>query len=121
MVKPIRVLIVDDQPRARQGMRALLGTCPGVEEIREAGNGEQALGLVEESQPDMVLMDVRMPEMNGLEAARIIKARWPHVKVILLSMYGDYASDAPVAGADAFINKAEAPARLLATLAALTE
>jgi YesN/AraC family two-component response regulator len=101
-------------------MKALLATCPEVEEIREAASGKQALSLVEASQPDVVLMDVRMPEMDGLEAARIIKARWPHVKVILLSMY-DYASDSSAAGADAFINKAEAPVKLLATLAALTE
>ncbi len=116
MVKLIRVLIADDQPRARQGLRALLATCPAVEEIREAGNGKQALGLVEESQPDVVLMDVRMPEMDGLEAAHIVKARWPQVKVILLSMFGDYKADALAAGADAFVNKTEAPGRLLSLL-----
>ncbi len=121
MAKSLRVLIADDQPRARQGMRALLATYPGVEEVREAANGKQALSLVEAWQPDVVLMDVRMPEMDGLEATRIMKARWPQVKVILLSMYGDHASDTPAAEADAFINKAEASARLLATLAALTE
>ena len=66
-------------------------------------------------------MDVRMPEMDGLEATRIIKARRPQVKVILLSMYGDYAGDARAAEADVFLNKADAPAKLLATLAALTE
>lgn len=121
MVRRLRILITDDQPRARQGMRALLATCPEVEEIREAASGKQALSLIEASQPDVVLMDVRMPEMDGLEATRIVKARWPQVKVILLSMYGEYASDAPATGAHAFINKADAPVKLLATLAALTE
>jgi DNA-binding NarL/FixJ family response regulator len=119
MVEPIRVLIVDDQPRARQSMKALLATLPQIKEIREAANGREALQRIEESLPDVVLMDVLMPEMNGLEATRLIKARWHQVRVIVLSMYGEYANEAKAAAADDFISKGEPPARLLKTLAAL--
>jgi len=119
MARHMQILIVDDQPRARQSLKALLATWPQVKEIREAANGQEAVHLVEESRPDVVLMDVRMPEMDGLEATRLIKARWPQVKVIVLSMYADYMADALAAGADAFVSKGEPPERLLATLAAV--
>ncbi len=119
MAGHMQILIVDDQPRARQSLKALLATWPQVEEIREAANGQEAMRLVEESRPDVVLMDVRMPEMDGLEATRLIKARWPQVKVIVLSMYADYMADALAAGADAFVSKGEPPDRLLATLASV--
>jgi DNA-binding NarL/FixJ family response regulator len=115
----MQILIVDDQPRARQSLKALLATWPQVKEIREAANGQEAVHLVEESRPDVVLMDVRMPEMDGLEVTRLIKARWPQVKVIVLSMYADYMADALAAGADAFVSKGEPPERLLATLSAV--
>ena len=116
MAGHMQILIVDDQPRARQSLKALLVTWPQVKEIREAANGQEAVHLVEESQPHVVLMDVRMPEMDGVEATRLIKARWPQVKVIVLSMYADYMADALAAGADAFVSKGEPPERLLATL-----
>jgi len=119
MAGHMQILIVDDQPRARQSLKALLATWPQVKEIREAANGQEAVRLVEESRPDVVLMDARMPEMDGLEATRLIKARWPQVKVIVLSMYADYRTDALAAGADAFVSKGEPPERLLATLTAV--
>jgi len=119
MAGHMQILIVNDQPRARQSLRALLATWPQVKEIREAANGQEAVRLVEESRPDVVLMDARMPEMDGLEATWLIKARWPQVKVIVLSMYADYRTDALAAGADAFVSKGEPPDRLLATLAAV--
>jgi DNA-binding NarL/FixJ family response regulator len=116
MAGHMQILIVDDQTRARQSLKALLAIWPQVKEIREAANGQEALHLIEESRPDVVLMDARMPEMDGLEATRLIKARWPQVKVIVLSMYADYTADALAAGADAFVSKGEPPERLLATL-----
>jgi len=75
MFEHVRVLVVDDQPRARRSLKALLDTWPEVEEIREACNGQQAVQLVEEYQPDVVLVDVLMPEMDGLQATRLIKSR----------------------------------------------
>jgi DNA-binding NarL/FixJ family response regulator len=115
----IQVLIADDQPRARQSLKALLSTLPQIEQVREAKNGCDGIHLMEEHQPDLVLFDVRMPEMDGLEATRLVKARWPQIKIIVLSLYGDYASDALAAGADAFFSKGADPERLLETLVTL--
>ena len=98
MTQHIRVLVVDDQPRARKSIKTLLATWRDAGQVREAANGREAVRLIEESRPDVVLMDVRMPEMDGIEATRLIKARWPQVKVIVLSMYPDYAADALEAG-----------------------
>lgn len=115
----LRILIVDDLARARQSMKALLSTHPSVEALKEATNGREAIALVESWTPDAVLMDVRMAEMDGLQATRAIKARWPGMKIIVLSMYGDYEAQALEAGADAFVNKGEPPARLLQALDAV--
>ena len=115
----IKVLVVDNQPRARNSVRALLSTWSWVSEVREASNGREALDLVREFQPDLVLMDVRMPEMDGLEATALIKARWPQVKVIVLSIYPEYRPEALAVGADAFVSKADAPRELLGVLAAV--
>jgi DNA-binding NarL/FixJ family response regulator len=119
IVEPIRVLIVDDQPRARKSLKALLSTWPWVGEMHEGCNGREAVQLVEELQPDVVLMDVRMPEGDGLEATLQIKAVWPQVKVILLSIYAEYRGEALDAGADAFVGKGDAPRELLDLLSAV--
>lgn len=113
MVEPVRVLIVDDQLRARKSLKALLSTWSPVGDVHEGCNGREALQLVRELQPDLVLMDVRMPEMDGLEATAQMKALWPQVKVILLSIYTEYRGQALAAGADAFIGKDDAPHELL--------
>lgn len=112
----MRILIVDDLARARQSMKALVGTHPAVAAMQEAVSGREAIALVESWTPDAVLMDVCMVEMNGIEATRSIKARWPNIKIIVLSMNGDYEAQALEAGADAFVNKGEPPARLLEAL-----
>lgn len=119
--KLVRVLIVDDQLRARKSLGALLSTWSQACEVREAGNGREALHMVEELQPDVVLMDARMPELNGLQATTQIKVLWPHVKVIVLSMYAEYQLDALSAGADAFVAKDEAPGTLLQVLAGMVD
>ena len=112
----MRILIVDDLARARQSMKALISTHPQVGALKEATNGREAIDLTESWAPDAVLMDVCMAEMDGLQASRTIKARWPNIKVIVLSMYGDYEAQALEAGADAFVSKGEPPARLLQAL-----
>ncbi len=90
----MRVIIADDMPRSRAGLRVLLDTWPGLTVVGEAANGAEAVSLVEECGPDLVLMDARMPVMDGLEAARIIKSRWPETGIVMLTMYADFRSAA---------------------------
>jgi DNA-binding NarL/FixJ family response regulator len=116
MSDQMKVLVVDDVARARQSIKALLATLPQVEAMCEATNGRDAIDMMGTWLPDAVVMDIQMAEMDGLEATQIIKSRWPSVKVIVLSMYGDYEAQARTAGADDFVNKGEPPARLLAAL-----
>ena len=117
MVKAIRILIVDDQRRARRSVKALLATRFQLAETCEAANGIEAIRCVEECKPDIVLMDARMPEMDGIEATRIIKTKSAHTPVIILSMYLEYQAAALAAGADVFISKGDSPERLLEALA----
>jgi DNA-binding NarL/FixJ family response regulator len=105
MEQPTRVLIADDRPGSRQGLRAVLDMWPTVEVVCEAADGQEAVHFVEKCRPDVVLMDARMPVMDGLEATRLIKERWPRVKVIVLTTYPEYQAHALAAGADAFLVK----------------
>jgi DNA-binding NarL/FixJ family response regulator len=101
----IRVLIADDRPPSRNGLRALLASWSAVEHVYEAADGLEALQVVEELQPDVVLMDVHMPVMDGLEATRLLKRKWPAIKVIVLSISAMYRAKALTAGADGFLLK----------------
>jgi CheY-like chemotaxis protein len=116
----MRALVVDDQLRARQSLMALLEAGHQFEEVHEASSGAEAVQMVEGSRPDLILMDVRMPTMNGLEATRRIKAKWPQVKIIVLSLYPDYELEALSAGADGFVTKSDSPEKLRAALATVT-
>jgi DNA-binding NarL/FixJ family response regulator len=120
MLESLRLLIVDDQPRARQSLRALLGTKFRITGFDEAANGEEALLCVKQYRPDVVLMDARMPVLDGIEATRLIKANTPQVQVIVLSMYPEYRAPALAAGADAFVTKGKPPEELLKLLADMT-
>jgi CheY-like chemotaxis protein len=120
MVKILRILIVDDQQRARRSLKALLATMFQLTETSEAANGMEAVQCVEECKPDVVLMDARMPEMDGIEATRIIKTKSAHIPVIVLSMYLEYQEAALAAGADAFISKGEPSEHLLEAVAKAT-
>ncbi|MBI5033951.1 MAG: response regulator transcription factor [Chloroflexi bacterium] len=120
MKKQLRVLIVDDQTRARQSLRALLATYNEIAVIQEAKNGLEALQRIDEYSPDVVFMDVRMPGLDGVNATQLIKQHAPRVKVIVLTMYPDYATGALASGADAFICKGDPPEKLLRTLEKIT-
>jgi DNA-binding NarL/FixJ family response regulator len=109
---PIRVLTADDQRVVREGLALLLGLLPGIEVVGTAADGEQALAMVAELQPDVVLMDLRMPRVNGVEATRRLRESHPQVKVVVLTTYADDRSviDALQAGALGYLTKdASAP------------
>ena len=105
MPPPQRILIADDQRPARKGLHALLSLCPDVEVIGEAVDGQDAVDQVAEQQPDVVLMDLRMPVMDGLEATRRIKSQMPGVRVVMLTLRAECESEALAAGADDFVVK----------------
>jgi len=107
-----RVLIADDQQPVREGLRSLLSLSSQVEVVGEAADGQDALHLVAERHPDVVLMDIQMPVMDGLEATRRIKSQWPGVRVIVLTIYARYRARAIAAGADAFLLKGCLPEML---------
>ncbi|OII62631.1 DNA-binding response regulator [Streptomyces sp. CC53] len=111
----IRVLVVDDQMMVREGFSVLLNAMPGIEVVGEAVNGREAITRVEELAPDVVLMDIRMPEMNGIEATRRITASQTHAKVLVLTTFDldEYVYEALRAGASGFLLK-DASARQLA-------
>ena len=119
--REIKVLIVDGQGRSRQSLHALLATWPAVAAIHEAANAAEALCLAEAYRPDLVLIDVRTPEMSGLETTQRIKERWPGTGVVVLSMYNDFEPSAMAAGADAVVTKCEPPEVLLSILEAVSK
>jgi DNA-binding NarL/FixJ family response regulator len=110
-MKQIRVLIADDHDLFRAGIRSLLAKLADVEVIGEAGTGREALALVQSCLPDVVLMDILMPELNGLDAAARISAQFPSVRVIMLSMNAaeEYVLQALRAGASGYLLKNVSP------------
>ncbi|MFD7957787.1 response regulator transcription factor [Streptomyces sp. ESR1.13] len=105
--RPARVMVVDDQTVVREGIVMLLGLLPGVEVVGSAGDGEEAVRLVAELAPDVVLMDLRMPRCDGVEATRRIRAEHPGTQVVVLTTYADDESLFPAlhAGARGYLTK----------------
>jgi len=92
MTNPIRLLIVDDQRLMREGLRTLLELESGFEIVSEAANGQEAMEAYAELKPDVVLMDIRMPGIDGVEATHRIYAQWPDARVIILTTFDDDAN-----------------------------
>jgi DNA-binding NarL/FixJ family response regulator len=105
--RPIRVLIADDQRVVREGLEMVLGLLPGVEVVGSAGDGLEAVDLAAGLHPDIVLMDLRMPRCDGVEATRVLRERQPGIKVVVLTTYADDRSvlDALRAGARGYLTK----------------
>jgi DNA-binding NarL/FixJ family response regulator len=107
MSAPLHVLVVDDQAPFRSAMKAVLRRTEEFELVGEAANGLEAIALADELDPALVLMDINMPEMNGIEATRRLVSDHPDVVVILCSTYdaGDLPPDVATSGARAYLNK----------------
>ena len=116
--KPYRVLVVDDHAVVRSGLRTLLESQPGVEVCCEAATGLEALEFVKKGKPDLVLLDLTMPEMNGLEAARLIREESPETEVLVLSMHfsEEIARDVLRSGARGYVLKSDANPELLTAI-----
>ncbi len=116
-----RVLVVDDHAIVREGFKLILGREPDIEVIGEAANGLEAVSLAAEHKPDVVIMDVSMPELNGVEATRRLQEVSPRSRVIALSMHRDgvYARDILRVGARAFLLKDSAASDLLMAIRAV--
>lgn len=114
----IRLILVDDQPVVRQGLRKRLTLEPDMAIVGEASNGKEATALVEQLTPDIVLMDVEMPEIDGISATAMMQAIAPRSSIILLSIYDDLSTRerAQVAGATAFVSKSTEIEVLIATI-----
>jgi DNA-binding NarL/FixJ family response regulator len=116
----IRVLLAEDHTIVRKGLRSLLDGEAGIEVIGEAEDGREAVEKVGQLLPDVVLMDITMPSLNGLEATRQIKKRFPEVKVVILTMHAneEYIFQILRAGASGYLVKQAAPTELLSAIQA---
>ncbi len=116
----IRIVLVDDQPLVRGGLRMLLEGEPDVEVVGEADDGAQGVELAERLRPDLVLMDIRMPVLDGIGAAREIRARGLPARVLLITTFDpdEYAEHAREAGASGVLLKDETPEALVAAVRA---
>jgi DNA-binding NarL/FixJ family response regulator len=119
----LRILIADDHTLVRQGLRKILETEPGWAVVAEAGDGREAVRQATEHQPDIVILDVAMPLLNGVEAVQQIHRRAPHVRLLVLSMYADeaYVTRAVRAGAAGYLLKDSADTDLIRAVSAVAQ
>jgi DNA-binding NarL/FixJ family response regulator len=118
----IRILLADDHTVVRQGFRAILAQQPDIQIVGEAGNGKEVLALAQSTAPDVVVMDVAMPELNGMEATRRLIAAMPQVKILALSMHKDaiYVREMLKAGARGYLLKDSGEQDLLEAVRAVS-
>ena len=120
-MKPIRILLADDHTVMRRGLRLLLESRPEFAVVAEASDGHQAVASAEETQPEVVVLDVAMPNLSGIEAAQRINAVMPHTAIVMLSMHSDegYVLRALKAGAKGYLLKDSAEADLIEAIKAV--
>lgn len=123
MKRKIRILLADDHKLVRQGFRLILMSQEDMDVVGETGSGKEAVELARELKPDVVVMDVTMPELNGIEATRRIRETSPHVRVLALSVHREsvYVREIIRAGAEGYLLKESADTDLLAAVRAVAE
>jgi len=122
MTAPTRVLLVDDHPLVREGLKARLNAVPGLEVVGEAGNAAEAFAHVDQAQPDLVLMDIGMKDVNGIELTAELLASHPKLHVLMLSMYDnpEYVNRAMQAGARGYVLKDAPSDEIVSAIDAIT-
>lgn len=117
-MSPIRVLLVDDHPIVRQGVRSVLAHHSDIEVIGEADSAQALFAALAERQPDVILLDIRLPGQTGVEIAQRMKREWPAIKIIILTTYEDeeYLFGALRAGAEGYLLKSASPAMLASAI-----
>ena len=111
----IKVAVADDHKIFREGIINLLSDCPDIEVVAQAGNGEEAIEMAKKYNPDVIIMDINMPRLNGIEATRAIKSKFPNIEIIGLSVQSeeDVTESMKKAGARILLNKAGDPGELV--------
>lgn len=119
---PIRVVIVDDHPLVRDGLRARLEVIARIVVVGEAASGAEALNLAEQHRPDLMLVDIGMKDMNGIQLTEILSQRFPAIRVLILSMYdnAEYVSGAVRVGARGYVLKDAGSQEIIAAIEAVT-
>lgn len=114
----VRILLVEDQAIVRNGLKMILEQDEALSVVAEASNGIEALTLLEQQSIDLVLLDIRMPEMNGIEATQHIRSRFPALKILILTTFDDeeYAYQTLKDGANGFLVKSSEPKKLIASI-----
>ena len=118
---PIRVALVDDHSLVRDGIKALLAVMAPLEVVGEAESGAQAIEMVGRCQPDLLLVDISLRDMNGLEVTRVLRSQYPSLKVLMLSMYDnyEYVSESVRAGASGYVLKNSPSREIIAAIEAI--
>jgi len=118
-----RVVLADDHVMVRQGVKRILKEIPDLEVVGEVGDGLELLELLKKDRPDLILLDISMPHLQGIEATKKIKARCPEIKILLLTMHKnkEYLYHAIAAGAEGYLLKEDADTELLSAIATIRQ